>query len=1119
LREFGLPHFWNNIIYYQGSSDVMKAFRLDQGMLTYDPTDPRTHTTTPFPFPGAQPTISANGSSDGIAWAVDTHLRGERSDLGPAVLHAYNALDLSQELWNSGQMGQRDLEGNAVKFVAPIITNGHVYVGTQYRLVVYGLFPDSGKPPDAAPSDLEATALSPTQVRLTWANHADNATGVKILRSTDGKTFTQVNTAPRDATAITDTGLTATTTYFYQVAATNQEGDSDPSELAAARTPIPAPALRVGDVLTSAVVLTWIGVANDHYEVERSTDGTQFDLIADNVPPDQASYTDSGLKSGSYFYRVRGVDSDGDSSVSITVRATLGPARVDHSEAAGAFDNPNDLQENGSTKFVERDARLTDDIRQAGTFFSTERVGIRGFTTTFRVRVHEGTDPRADGFTFIIQGIGPGALGLNGSGLGYQSIASSVGVKFSFFKYGPDPSGNTTGLYTNGQLPSGGINLDGTGINLNSQSIKRITLTYDGTSLTETIVDEQSGAEFDHSYTVDIAANVHGDTAYVGFGGSTHELWSIQDILTWTFDEQEKDLPPRAPTNLREVGSTTDSLTIGWNVNNAYTASEFAIQRSTDPTSGFTEIARVGSDVTTYSDAPGQPGTYYYRVLSFDDQGRSSALYTTLPVFFRIAPPPAGYWQFDEGSGTTTRDSSGNGHPGTFQGGVTWVPGRFGSAVRINGTDGVVVVPNGTVLNPTSALTVSAWINAESWEGGNRRILQKGDNDNQYRLLEENGVLKFDLSGVSNGTLTTDLPTMGVWHHVAATYDGTMMKIYLDGVVVAQQAASGALATTANSLYIGSKGVGGTAGNHFLGSIDDVRVYGVALSAEYVDYLQSWVDQDIGTVGPAGSTVLFNGTYTVTASGTDIGGNADAFHFVYQPLTGDGEIVAQVTSIDNTDPLAKAGVMIRSSLAADAANALVAITPGSGIVFQRRLSAGAMTDTTADPGFSAPYWVRLLRSGDVFTAFRSADGVTWVQVGNPVTISMPADVFIGLALTSHNNAVVNASTFENVAVAPGAPDSPSHSGRGDIGMASAASLASGIPVPAGKGAIVSGHAVLDSDLNQAAHDQAMQETVRRSRNSATELLTSRSAGARRQAVDRLFGSAELTDLWTNSQTD
>jgi hypothetical protein len=1013
------PAFWNNRIYYQGSGDVMKAFTLTDGMLSFDPNDPTTHSTTSFPFPGSQPTISANGLNDGIAWAVDTHLRGERSALGPAVLHAYDALDLSHELWNSDQTGQRDTAGNAVKFVVPIITNGHVYVGTQFELDVYGLFPGSDSAPDA-PTDLSATAVSSTRIQLNWTNNASNATGVKILRSIDGVNFTQVNTVARAATTFMDTGLTPSTTYTYEVVATNQAGDSDVQAVASARTKFPAPVLRVADVGPASITLAWTAVANvDHYAVERSTDGVNFDLIADNIPPTQTSYQDSGgggLEAGSYFYRVHGVNAAGDDSVSASVRGTIGPAVIDHSVDAGAFDNPADLQENGSTKFVERDGRLTDDLRQAGTFFSTERVGIRSFTTSFRVRIHEGSDPRADGFTFIIQGVGPGALGSNGQGLGYAGIANSAAVKFSIFQYGGDPSGNTTGLFMNGQTPSGGINLDGSGINLNSQSIKDVTLSYDGSTLTETITDESSGAVFTHDYMmVNLPNLVGGDTAYVGFGGSTHELWSIQDILSWTYNEQETGLAPRAPANLREVGTTLQDVTFAWDFNNAYTAQGFIIQRSTSPTTGFTEIDRVGSDVTSYTDTPPGPGTYYYRVLSFNDQGMS-AVYRTLPISFQVGPAPAGYWRFDEGTGTRASDASGNNNNGTFMGGVTWDTGRFGSGVRINGTDGVVVVPNSASLNPTAALSISAWINVDTWDGGNRRIVQKGDNDNQYRFLEEGGVLKFDLFGVTNGTLTTTLPSTGVWHQVVGTYDGSTMKIYIDGHVVAQQPASGAIATTTNSLYIGSKGIGGTAGNHFQGVLDDVRVYPVALSSDYIQYLQNWVDQDVGMVGRAGSALYANGTYVVTGAGADIGGSADAFHFVQQPIRGDFAIVARVAAVGATDPMAKAGVMIRESLAPDARNAFLAVTPGSGIVFQNRLDPAGDTDTTTDDGFSAPYWLMLTRRLGMLTAFRSEDGVNWVQVGDTVTSTMPDDVLVGLAVTSENDPVLNASTFDNVVI-------------------------------------------------------------------------------------------------------
>ena len=96
---------------------------------------------------------------------------------------------------------------------------------------------------------------------------------------------------------------------------------------------------------------------------------------------------------------------------------------------------------------------------------------VDGFTVPLiniatRGKVLTGADVMIGGF--IIQGSGPGALGQNGSGLGFQGIPNSVAVKFSVFQYAGDPSGNTTGVFTNGQNPVGGVNLNGTGINLNA---------------------------------------------------------------------------------------------------------------------------------------------------------------------------------------------------------------------------------------------------------------------------------------------------------------------------------------------------------------------------------------------------------------------------------------------------------------------------------------------------------------------------------------------------------------------------------------------------------------------------------------------------------------------------
>jgi hypothetical protein len=130
---YSSPAYFNNTVYYHGVGDVLKAFGLSNGMLR---THPSSVSKTTFGNPGATPSISANGTSNGIVWELQTDawIRG-----GPAVLHAYDASNVSRELYNSSQKGTRDKLGPAVKFSVPTIANGKVYVGTRTSFSIFGL--------------------------------------------------------------------------------------------------------------------------------------------------------------------------------------------------------------------------------------------------------------------------------------------------------------------------------------------------------------------------------------------------------------------------------------------------------------------------------------------------------------------------------------------------------------------------------------------------------------------------------------------------------------------------------------------------------------------------------------------------------------------------------------------------------------------------------------------------------------------------------------------------------------------------------------------------------------------------------------------------------------------
>ncbi|MBV9767805.1 MAG: hypothetical protein JOZ48_23395, partial [Acidobacteriaceae bacterium] len=177
--------------------------------------------------------------------------------------------------------------------------------------------------------------------------------------------------------------------------------------------------------------------------------------------------------------------------------------------------------------------------------------------------------------------------------------------------------------------------------------------------------------------------------------------------------------------------------------------------------------------------------------------------------------------------------------------------------------------------------------------------------------------------------------------------------------------------------------------------------------------LAPWNSQDIGNVSLAGSASLAGGTFTVTGSGADIWDRADAFQYLYQPLSGDGQIIAHVASLQNVNSTSKAGVMIRESLTPDSRHVMMDATSASGLEFLRRQNTGDITTISWSGASNAPYWVKLVRSGNQFSGYVSSDGATWVQVGSD-TVAMASSVYIGLAVASHDNTKLCTATFDNV---------------------------------------------------------------------------------------------------------
>jgi len=156
------------------------------------------------------------------------------------------------------------------------------------------------------------------------------------------------------------------------------------------------------------------------------------------------------------------------------------------------------------------------------------------------------------------------------------------------------------------------------------------------------------------------------------------------------------------------------------------------------------------------------------------------------------------------------------------------------------------------------------------------------------------------------------------------------------------------------------------------------------------------------------------GIFTMVGIGADIFGTADECHFAYKELSGSVKIIARIDSLENTDPFARAGIVIRDTLDPGSRYCGLYLTPENGVRFQYRSDTNGTTDRQFDANVAVPYWVRLERtSGGLIRAYYSPDGSDWTRF-NIITLTMANPLYVGLAVTSHDVAVPCEAQFSNV---------------------------------------------------------------------------------------------------------
>jgi legume-like lectin family protein/chitobiase/beta-hexosaminidase-like protein len=512
---WSVPAYWNGSVYFGGSGDFLRAYSLSNGILSASPTS---ESATPTNYPGSTPVISASGTTNGIVWTVDSS--GFSTKI-PSVLRAYDATNVTNLLYDSSLTGGRDTLGAAIKFVAPVVANGKVYVGTRTEVDVFGLLSDL--PMAAAPTFSVPAGSYATSVDVVLSTTTPGAT---IYYTTDGTTPNTNSSVYKASITVNDTEtinavaeatgffLSPVSTATYTIAARTAGPDLSP----APGTYTTAQSVALSDTTVGATIYyTTDGTTPTHGSKVYATPIPISTTTTINSIASAPGLGDSGLSSGTYT-----ISTGGTTSINF----------------GSGFSNPVGMQFNGSTDLDDSRLQLTNGAsNEAGSAFFTTPMDIRNFSTDFTFQL---SNAMADGITFTIQNstLGTEALGGVGGSLGYGGtgkILNSLAVKFDIYSNSGEGD-DSTGLYTNGANPTEpAIDISSSGIDLDQGDTIAAHFTYNGTTLTMTLTDAVISKTYTTSWTVNIPATVGANTAYVGFTGGSGGLTASQKIETWTW--------------------------------------------------------------------------------------------------------------------------------------------------------------------------------------------------------------------------------------------------------------------------------------------------------------------------------------------------------------------------------------------------------------------------------------------------------------------------------------------------------------------------------------------------------------------------------------------------------
>ncbi len=684
--------------------------------------------------------------------------------------------------------------------------------------------------PPTAPSAVTPT-IGLNSVALTWTGSTDNVGVVRynVHRSTtQGFTPSAANRIAQPTAASYSDSPLAPATYYYRVTAEDAAGNisaasAETTALVTGDISPPAqPANVVANGSLSSVALTWTASTDNvgvvRYNVHRGTT-PGFTPVAGNriAQPTAASYSDSPLSAGTYYYRVIAEDAAGNLSPASAEATAVVTGDITAPTA------PSNLSAIGSISSVA--------LAWSG---STDNVGV------LRYNVHRSTT----------QGFTPSAANRIGqpAGTGLTDSPLTAGTYY-YVVTAEDAAGNISAASAEATaVVTGDITAPSTPANLAANgSLSSVALTWSASTDNVGVVRYNLHRSTTNGFTPSAANRIAQPT---GTSFSDSPLTPATYYYRVTAEDAAGNISvastqatavvtgditaPTAPGSPAAVGSTS-SVALSWTASTDNVGVlRYNVHRST--TNGFTPSAanRIAQPTgLTYNDPGLAPGTYYYRVIAEDAAGNLSAASSQATGVVSALPPSlVAAYSFDENAGTTAGDLSGNGNVGTISG-ATWNPtGKNGKALTFDGANDLVNVPDSSSLDLTSGMTLEAWVNPNSGSGWRTVLFKEQTGNLAYGMYSNTSAARPNaqvfVGGTDRNVDGTAALALNTWSHLAATYDGANLRLYVNGTQVASIAQTGSILTSTGALRIGGNGVWG---EWFQGSIDDVRIYNRALSA------------------------------------------------------------------------------------------------------------------------------------------------------------------------------------------------------------------------------------------------------------------------------------------------